>query len=73
MRVARPKWVPKSDKERAAVDAVVEAVQKADAAADELRQAVLAADQLGVPRSHLAEASGTSRATFYRRLPQREG
>ncbi len=72
MRVARPRWVPKNDEDRVAVDEVVSAYREAEAAQAKLKAKVEAADQRGVPRSHLAEASGISRATFYRRLAQDE-
>lgn len=68
MHVARPKWVPRSDEQREAIAAVVEAVAAVSAATATLKSAVEAADALEVPRSHLAEAAGKSRSTFYREL-----
>lgn len=64
----RPKWEPKTAEQRQAIEAVARAVLAAAQAADELRKAVAAADALRVPRSHLADAAGTPRTTFYRRL-----
>lgn len=64
----RPKWEPTTAEQRAAIEAVTRATAATAAAADELRKAVEAADRLKIPRSHLAEAAGTPRTTFYRRL-----
>lgn len=66
----RPKWEPKTDEQREAIEAVVRATAAATAADDALRDAVLAADRLQVPRSHLAEATEIPPRTFYRRLAQ---
>lgn len=68
MSMPRPKWEPTTAEQQAAIDAVTRAAAATAAAADELRKAVEVADRLNVPRSHLAEASGTPRTTFYRRL-----
>jgi hypothetical protein len=68
MSMPRPKWVPKTAEQREAIEAVTRAAAATAEAADELRAAVAAADALGVPRSHLADAADTPRTTFYRRL-----
>jgi len=64
----RPKWVPKTAEQRQAIEDVTRAAAATAEAADQLRAAVAAADKLGVPRSHLADAADTPRTTFYRRL-----
>jgi len=64
----RPKWAPKTDAQRAAVEAVVRAAAAAGEATAALRAAVEHADQLDVPRTHQAAASGIKLRTFYRRL-----
>lgn len=66
----RTRWEPKTDEERAAIAAVVRATAAATAADNALRDAVIAADRLQVPRSHLAEATEIPPRTFYRRLAQ---
>lgn len=66
----RPKWEPKTTEQQEAINAVVRATAAATAADDALRLAVAAADQLKVPRSHLAEATEIPLRTFYRRLAQ---
>jgi len=66
----RPRWEPKTDEQRDAIAAVVQATAAATAADEALRDAVLAADRLQVPRSHLAEVTEIPPRTFYRRLAQ---
>lgn len=64
----RPKWIPKTDAQKDAIDAVVRAAAAAGEATAALRAAVERADQLDVPRTHQAAASGIKLRTFYRRL-----
>lgn len=78
--MARPKWVPKTDEQRDAIAAVVRAAQDVEDATaalrdrgDTLKGLIANADRLDVPRSHLADAAGTSRSTIYRHLPATPG
>ena len=66
MRVARPKWIPETDEQRAAIAKAVDAAQLADGAERVLWDAVQVARDLDVPPAYLATVVGRGRATLYR-------
>lgn len=83
IRMPRPTWTPKTDDQRAALDAIDKAVAKAKqirAKADEVKAkadaeadnvvvtAIEAARQLGVPVRAAVQRTAVSRATVYRLL-----
>lgn len=68
MRVARPRWTAQTDEQRAAIIKVEELAAIADAAEGNLRTAIAAAHQLGIPVSHLAEFANRSRVTVHKHL-----
>ena len=70
MRVARPRWMPKTDEQRDAVAAATRAAKRLEADELVLWKAIESARALRVPMTYLAEVVGRGRATLYRRAPQ---
>lgn len=70
--MARPKWTPKTDEQRNAIDATKQAAERVKDAERDLRTVVSDARGKGVPANHLADTLGISSATFYRNLAENE-
>lgn len=73
MRVVRPKWVPETDEQRAAIAKAKATAKTADDAERVMWDAVQVARNLGVPASFLADAVDRGRATLYRHTAAKPG
>lgn len=66
MCVARPKWVPETDEQRAAIAKAEAAAKTADDAEGAMWGTVRDARALDIPASFLAKLVGRGRSTLYR-------
>lgn len=69
----RPVWVPETEAQARALEAVVLAERERTEARALLSEALAAAHRLDVPIAHLAQRAGRTRATVYRHLSAAEG
>jgi DNA invertase Pin-like site-specific DNA recombinase len=68
--MGRPKWTPKTDQQRDAIDNTKKAAERVKEAERDLWKTVSKARDEGVPTSYLADTLGVDRATVYRNLPE---
>ncbi len=80
MRMPRPPFVPKTEEQRAAIAALDQALQHAeaererakgitDAASEKVWQAARAARAVGVSAKYIGEVTGRGRTTVHRHVP----